>query len=579
MTSPARAARGRRVGYGALLRTPGAWRFLIPGFLARQPIAMLGVGTVLLVEHTTGSYGAAGTVTAVTGISMAVLAPQGGKLTDRFGQGAVLVPLVVLHALSVSALVVLALRGAPQWALLTAAVPAGASIPQISPMVRARWSACLTGDEERPGAGGFGEAGGDPAADDPAEAGDTGRAGDGATGSGETGTAGDGAGEVAGGARASGDGTGRSGPGQAGAGSSLITTAAAFESVTDEFSFVVGPVLATALCTGVHPAAGLVAEVALMLVSGLLFAAQRGTQPPVRTPRGRHPQKTAGPHGSGRAHGSGRDAGQVQGTDRVRNADRREELCEIEAPGRALSSGAAVDGGGAGGTRVGLAGARSRTGGGTPGGQRSALGVRGVPVLIAVLFGVGTVFGGMQVSVAAVTEAAGAPEFNGVLYGVFAAGNMSAALAVGTVRWRRSADVRLLIAYPLLVLAALTLAVAAQLAPWLPLLGGLGLLLGLWIAPAVIAGFTLVELLVPAAYRTEAFTWLTGAVALGQALGSMGAGELADAAGAGTGFFAPLAGTGLALTALVALRRRLVVREGEPPSGGGVRHRPPASVD
>ncbi|OEV12330.1 MFS transporter [Streptomyces nanshensis] len=467
MATPATATGDRRNGYGALLRTPGAWRFVIPGFLARQPIAMLGIGTVLLVEHTTGSYGTAGTVTAVSGLSMAVLAPQGGKLTDRFGQGAVLVPLVLLHALSVAALIVLALRGAPVWTLYAAAVPAGASIPQISPMVRARWSAQLRG--------------GDDAA----------------------------------------DGTERGTAREGGRGPSLMTTAAAFESVTDEFTFVVGPVLATALCTGVHPAAGLAAEVALMLGSGLLFAAQRGTQPQVRTQDGK-PARTS--------------------------------------PGKRT-------------WRRGTAR--------TDGGPRSALGVSGVRVLIAVLLGVGTVFGGMQVSVAAFTRAVGAPELNGVLYGVFAAGNMSAALAVGTVRWRRSADVRLLIAYPLLVLAALVLAVTAQLASWLPLLGALGLVLGIWVAPSVITGFTLVELLVPAAFRTEAFTWLTGAVALGQAAGSMAAGRLADAAGAGAGFFAPLAGTGLALAALLVFRRRLTVRTGGGAGarGGGVGHRPPVPVD
>lgn len=467
MATPATATGDRRDGhgYGALLRTPGAWRFVIPGFLARQPIAMLGIGTVLLVEHATGSYGTAGTVTAVSGLSMAVLAPQGGKLTDRFGQGAVLVPLVLLHALSVSALIVLALRGAPVWTLYAAAVPAGASIPQISPMVRARWSAQLGGKDSGRDGGKGGRRGGGR---------DSGASGD----------------------------------------SSLLTTAAAFESVTDEFTFVVGPVLATALCTGVHPAAGLVAEVALMLGSGLLFAAQRGTQPDVRTDGG------AGPAG---------------------DADR----------------------------------------GGGGSGVRSALGVRGVRVLIAVLLGVGTVFGGMQVSVAAFTRSVGAPELNGVLYGVFAAGNMTAALAVGTVRWRRDADVRLLTAYPVLVLAALALAVTAQLTSWLPLLGGIGLVLGVWVAPAVITGFTLVELLVPAAFRTEAFTWLTGAVALGQAAGSMAAGRLADAMGAGAGFFAPLAGTGVALAALVVFRRRLSARTGggAAAAGGGVGHRPPVPVD
>ena len=88
----------RRPGYGQLLRTPGAWTFLLPGFAARQPFAMLTIGIVLLVQHTTGSYGSAGAVAAVTGVSMALFAPQSGRLADRFGQRAVLVPGVLVHA-------------------------------------------------------------------------------------------------------------------------------------------------------------------------------------------------------------------------------------------------------------------------------------------------------------------------------------------------------------------------------------------------------------------------------------------------------------------------------------------------
>lgn len=189
MASTVTSDAGRRPGYGRLLRTPGAWSFLLPGFAARQPFAMLTIGIVLLVQHTTGSYGSAGAVAAVTGVSMALFAPQSGRLADRFGQRAVLVPGVLVHTASVCALTALALAGAPLWALFAAAVPAGASVPQVGPMVRARWAARLEG-------------------------------------------------------------------------SPLLSTAAAFESVTDEFTFVVGPVLATALCTGVHPAAGLAAEAA-----------------------------------------------------------------------------------------------------------------------------------------------------------------------------------------------------------------------------------------------------------------------------------------------------------------------------
>ena len=75
-----------RPGYGQLLRTRGAWTFLLPGFAARQPFAMLTISIVLLVQHTTGSYGAAGAAAAVTGVSRALFAPYSGRLADRHGQ-------------------------------------------------------------------------------------------------------------------------------------------------------------------------------------------------------------------------------------------------------------------------------------------------------------------------------------------------------------------------------------------------------------------------------------------------------------------------------------------------------------
>ncbi|WOX23874.1 MFS transporter [Streptomyces solicathayae] len=419
-TSPA-----KRPGYGQLLRTPGALSFLLPGFLARQPFAMLTIGIVLLVQHTTGSYGSAGAVAAVTGVSMALFAPQSGKLADRFGQRAVLIPGVLIHTAAVSSLVVLALAGAPMWALLLAAVPSGASVPQVGPMVRARWAAKLDGNP-------------------------------------------------------------------------LMPTAAAWESVTDEFTFVVGPVLATALCTGVHPAAGLVAEAALTLVGGLFFAAQRATEP---------------------AHGL-----------------------------------------------VAAAAAGPRT---------SALSVPGVRVLAIAFLGIGSVFGGMQVSLTAFSEEIGNPGANGVLYGVFAVGNMLAGIACGAVAWKIGPRRRLILGYiGLTAAASLLWSVHSTL-----LLGALGLVVGLFIAPALITGYTIVETLVPANARTEAFTWLTGAVALGQAGAVTVAGRLADSQGAGAGFLVPLVGTVLALATLVTLRARLAPQPSSRIAARGIGHRVPVTVD
>ncbi|MEV0123379.1 MFS transporter [Streptomyces sp. NPDC050703] len=415
-----------RPGYGQLLRTPRAWTFLLPGFAARQPFAMLTISIVLLVQHTTGSYGAAGAVSAVTGVSMAVFAPFSGKLADRFGQRAVLVPGVLVHSASVVALTVLALSDAPLWALFVAAVPAGASTPQIGPMVRARWGVKLQG-------------------------------------------------------------------------SPLATTAAAFESVTDELTFVLGPLLATALCTGITPSAGLLTEAGLTLVGGLLFAAQKSTQP--------------------------------------KPSAHDDDHARVE--------------------------------------HVSALRVPGVRVLIATFLGIGAVFGGMQVSLAAYSESIGEPGLNGVLYGTFAAGNMLSGVACGAIAWKISPQRRLLVAYTALTLMASGLWAAQSTL----LLAGLGLLVGVCIAPALITGYTLVDKLVSPTGRTEAFTWLTGAVALGQAAAVTVAGQLEDRLWDGAGFLVPLGGTALALAVLVTLRSRLVPTASGHTVARGVGHRVPVTVD
>jgi MFS family permease len=111
------------------------------------------------------------------------------------------------------------------------------------------------------------------------------------------------------------------------------------------------------------------------------------------------------------------------------------------------------------------------------------------------------------------------------------------------------------------------------------LLAALGLLVGMCIAPALITGYTLVEGLVPAGARTEAFTWLTGAVALGQAAAVTVAGQLEDRLWGGVGFLVPMAGTVLALGTLVALRSRLATRPRSRTVARGVGHRVPVAVD
>lgn len=69
-----------------------------------------------------------------------------------------------------------------------------------------------------------------------------------------------------------------------------LHTAFSLESTLDEVTFIVGPVVATALSTGVHPAAGLIAPVVLALIGAHLLYGQRATEPPI-APRAHHPRR------------------------------------------------------------------------------------------------------------------------------------------------------------------------------------------------------------------------------------------------------------------------------------------------
>lgn len=65
-------------GFGAYRQVLGsreARAFTAAGFLARLPMSMTGLGIVMLVSITSGSYGRAGLVTAVAVMTTAVASP------------------------------------------------------------------------------------------------------------------------------------------------------------------------------------------------------------------------------------------------------------------------------------------------------------------------------------------------------------------------------------------------------------------------------------------------------------------------------------------------------------------------
>lgn len=129
--------------YLELLSAPGARRFSGAAFVARLPIAMTGLGIVLLVVARDGRYALAGALSATYAIVNAVTAPAISRLVDRFGQRRVLGPTVLAHAAGLVAFVVLVAAGAPLWSVYAAAAGAGLAGPSIGSLVRARWSHVL----------------------------------------------------------------------------------------------------------------------------------------------------------------------------------------------------------------------------------------------------------------------------------------------------------------------------------------------------------------------------------------------------------------------------------------------------
>ncbi|MDF5757958.1 MFS transporter [Spongiactinospora sp. TRM90649] len=193
---------------------PGVKGFVVSGFFGRAPMSMLGLGIILLISAFTGSYTMAGAVAGTVSVALAVAAPLTGRLADRFGQGRILVPLVLTHAAALIALMLCVRSGAPHWTLYVTGTVTGLTAVSLGSMVRARWTHLLGGSPK-------------------------------------------------------------------------LHIAFSFESVADEVIFVAGPALVTALATLINPYAGLIVALASTLLGTLFFAAQRGTEPPVR-PAGRH---------------------------------------------------------------------------------------------------------------------------------------------------------------------------------------------------------------------------------------------------------------------------------------------------
>ena len=132
--------------YRRVLRAPHVRPLVAATLVAALPIGRGTLALVVFIQRETGSYAAAGLVAAALAAGAAAVTPALGRLIDRVGQAAVLLPCAVVSPL---ALVGIAVAGgdAPVGGLAAVAFVAGGSSPPVLTCLRSMWPALLHHDD------------------------------------------------------------------------------------------------------------------------------------------------------------------------------------------------------------------------------------------------------------------------------------------------------------------------------------------------------------------------------------------------------------------------------------------------
>jgi predicted MFS family arabinose efflux permease len=185
--------------------------------------------------------------------------------------------------------------------------------------------------------------------------------------------------------------------------------------------------------------------------------------------------------------------------------------------------------------------------------ERSAISTPGLRVLVATFVAVGGIFGTLDVAMVAFAGQAGAPASAGPLLALVALGSLLAGLAYGARNWRWPLDKRFVASVVVLWGGTVPLV----LVPSVALMAPAAILAGVAIAPTLIAGFTLVQKLVPSEALTEGLNWTITALGVGAATGAWTAGLIADSAGGETAFLVAVVAGGAAAIMAACGRGRL----------------------
>ncbi|TAJ46740.1 MAG: MFS transporter [Herbiconiux sp.] len=157
---------------------------------------------------------------------------------------------------------------------------------------------------------------------------------------------------------------------------------------------------------------------------------------------------------------------------------------------------------------------------------------------LPVFFGVGAVFGSLDLTAVAFSAEQGQPAAAGIVLALFALGSVISGLAFGALRLR--APLVLRVGVSAVVYGLLVPVVAFM--PSLPAIGAVLLVAGFATTPLLISGMALVESRVHRSRLTEALAWPSTALSIGVTVGSALAGIVIDEVSARGGFGITAAG-------------------------------------
>ena len=125
--------------YLDVLRAPGVARVVVFALIGRLPFGTLPLSMVLLMRHEHYDYGQVGAVLATEALSVGVTAVFVGRLVDRIGHARVLITTGTITAVAICLQAAAMASGASVALLIVLGVVQGATVPPISPSMRALW--------------------------------------------------------------------------------------------------------------------------------------------------------------------------------------------------------------------------------------------------------------------------------------------------------------------------------------------------------------------------------------------------------------------------------------------------------